>query len=49
MLTHIERIGKTLEKILNIAEAKSCTPGYAADELAEATFMNPDGAARKLS
>jgi leucine dehydrogenase len=44
MVAHIEKIGKTLDKILNIAEAKSWTPARAADHLAEALFTN-DGQA----
>lgn len=40
MMAHVEKIGGTLEKIFNIAEARSITTAKAADELAEAIFRD---------
>lgn len=39
LMAHIERIGVTLNRIFNIADARGITPGRAADELAEEIFL----------
>lgn len=46
MTAHVERIGPTVTRVLNIAEAKGKTPGAAADELAEVIFMGKQQSAR---
>ncbi|HTK83868.1 MAG TPA: Glu/Leu/Phe/Val dehydrogenase family protein, partial [Patescibacteria group bacterium] len=46
MTAHVERIGPTVTRVLNIAEAKGKTPGAAADELAEAIFMGKQQSAK---
>jgi leucine dehydrogenase len=38
MLAHVERIGPTVTRVFNIAEARNVLPGRAADEMAEAIF-----------
>lgn len=45
MMAHVEKIGGTLEKIFNIAEARGITTAKAADELAEAIFRDQKRAA----
>lgn len=45
MMSHVEKIGSTLEKIFNIAEARGITTAKAADELAEAIFRDHKKAA----
>ncbi len=40
MMSHVDGIGTTLEKIFNIAEARGITTAKAADELAEAIFRD---------
>lgn len=40
MMAHVEKIGATLAKIFNIAEARNITTAQAADELAEAIFRD---------
>jgi leucine dehydrogenase len=46
MTAHVERIGPTVTRVLNVAEAKGTTPGAAADELAEAIFMGKQQSAK---
>lgn len=46
MMAHVDRIGVTLEKIFNIAEARGITTAKAADELAEAIFRDQKQAAQ---
>lgn len=47
MVAHVERIGSTLVKVFNIADAKGVTPAQAADEMAEGLFNSNGGATRK--
>lgn len=47
MVAHVERIGSTLTKVFNIADAKGVTPAQAADEMAEGLFSSNGGASRK--
>jgi leucine dehydrogenase len=46
MLAHVERIGPTVTKVLNIAEARNIFSARAADEMAEALFMGKQQSAR---
>lgn len=39
MVAHVERIGPTLAKVFNIADAKGITPARAADDMAESMFL----------
>jgi leucine dehydrogenase len=43
MTAHVERIGQTVTRICNIAEARGITPAEAADELAESIFRGGEG------
>jgi leucine dehydrogenase len=46
MMAHVERIGPTVLKIFNIAEARNTLAGRAADEMAQAIFMGKQQSAR---
>lgn len=43
MIAHVEKIGPTLTKVFNIADAKGITPAQAADEMAESLFLGVNG------
>ena len=43
MIAHVEKIGPTLTKVFNIADAKGITPAHAADDMAESMFLGQNG------
>ena len=43
MIAHVEKIGPTLTKVFNIADAKGITPAHAADDMAESMFLGKNG------
>jgi len=43
MVAHVEKIGPTLTKVFNIADAKGITPAHAADDMAESLFLGVNG------
>ena len=49
MVAHVEKIGPTLMKVFNIADAKGITPAHAADDVAESLFLMRNGSQKAQS